>query len=66
MSAIFTAPRVGSLKRKETRAQKLSRQYSAMTDRQLRDRYATEYEAGDDCLAIRLLEAEMDHRGAWL
>jgi hypothetical protein len=64
--ANFTAPRVGKLVRKETRAQRLNRLYSAMTDRQLRDRYETEYEAGDDPLAIRLLEVEMDHRGAWL
>lgn len=53
-------------RRKGPRAQKLSRQYAAMTGRELRDRYATEYESGDDCLAIRLLEAEMDHRDAWL
>jgi hypothetical protein len=51
---------------KETRAQRLSRQYSAMTDSQLRDRYAKEDEAGDDPLAIQLLEAEMDFRDAWL
>lgn len=63
---VFTAPRVGQLRRKETRRQKLNRQAANMTDAQLRAAYGNAYDDGTDELLISVLESEMDHRDAWL